>query len=455
MHETLVPNHEAMMQVTPVVEAMRDEHDLEGTVEFIEAKHHVEDARLSYEQLVDSVGKHQHDQVIAEYIHDVEEIKDSSDELPRALAIGAEELRAHPFEAPHTAAELLDAPTEQLGEALRDIALVEDDATVETIIEALERSNLNSEINGSGIPEFDRLDDYSPEFSGQILLHRSNGEMNPGDIVLPSDQISEEMHEELNGRRSFQSTSRPGASKSYDQQLAHAGTRDYGHQYGKYLYVVEPIEGDTLKWGENFGMPNFRHHKAESPAIDRTGLGRIGNNVIDPSGGRFARTDSYTGKQFNEVVSTQGFRVVKRIEHEPNYEKALLPWPVSMAAARKHEARRDNETVAIMHDDGTILVEKIRTSSRKNGNKIGSGNNPGSFRAEAHKQVPANLQNRFDLRKQQAENLGQMTLPDMPISKFRKKHEVPSYSEPYFEPNDQLDTPLPGMEKTVSSRPMM
>ena len=455
MHETLVPNHEAMNQVAPAIDALRDEHDLQDSVELIEAKRHVDEARDAHDRLVVSVSADQHDHVTADYIQDVEQLNDPFGELPKALAIGAEELRIHPYEAPETAAELLEAPIEQLGEALRDVALVEGSNVVEEIIEAIEASDNATEDSGSGIPEFDRLETYSPEFSRQLLLHRSNGEMDPGDIVLPSDQIPEEMHQKLNGSRSFPSSSRPSASKSYDQRLAHAGTRDFGEGYGKYLYVVEPIEGDTLKWGENFGAPDLRHNRAESPAINRSAAGIANPDDIDPSGGRFASTDSFTGKQFNEVVSTRGFRVVKRIDHEPGYEEAMLPWPVSMAASEKHSARRENEKVAIMHDDGTILVDTIKTTSRLSGAKTGSGNRPGSFRAEAHKQLPKNLQNKFDLRKQQTDNPGQMTFPDMPISKYRKKHEVPVYAKPHFEPRYELDTPLPNMEDVLPSRPQM
>ena len=113
----------------------------------------------------------------------------------------------------------------------------------------------------TGIPEFDALDDYTPEFAGQVLLHRTNAELKPGDIVLPSDQISSETHEQLNGGRGFRSQSSPHSysGSSYDQKLAHAGTRDY-KEYGDNLYIVEPLEGDTVKWGENFGVATGRDH---------------------------------------------------------------------------------------------------------------------------------------------------------------------------------------------------
>jgi len=303
----------------------------------------------------------------------------------------------------------------------------------------------------TGIPEFDRLDDYSPEFAGQMLLHRSSAELHEGDIVLPSDQVSSEMHELLNKNRSFRSTSSPEGTIEYDKKLAHAGTRDFGEQYGQYLYIVEPFEGDTLKWGENFGADVSRKRQAVSLAIDL-------------QSGRPAVTDSYSGKQHNEVVSMQGFRVVKKIQHEPHYRETMLPWPVSSDALAKHSARSENRlsNVGAMGSDTTpgygLAFPIRRTTSRKHPGKIGSINSPGTYRAGASEQNPAELRTRFDVIKQNAEYPGQSALAGMAIGTYGDPDRwKPVDVSPPIRPEQlEKDTPLPGMEDYVPpSRPVL
>lgn len=434
-----LPNHEAMNEIAPLIDELRDSNELSGNVEFLAAKDRVENAEDALDRIAESVGADGLDEAVAEYVdHSEAERQQHPDELKKAVAVAVEEVFVHPELARLTTIELRTVPIEELGEVLKDVETVKGEAAVEDVIEAIEAADTES----SGIPEFDRLDDYSPEFKGQMLLHRSNADLKPGDMVLPSDQISAEMHEELNSKRAFSSSSAPQGSGGYDKQLAHAGVRDFGKQYGDYLYVVEPIEDDTLKWGENFGAGVSRGRKFTSKAL------AIGGDDFDT-------TDSRTGKLHHEVVSTKGFRVVERIAHEPDYEEAMLPWPTVRSAIDKHQARRKNAMVGVLKDDGTMLTEKIRTTSRLKGVHIGPRNSPGSFRADANKQLPVDMQNKFDLRKQQAENPRQIALPGMPISKFRKKHEVPTMSEPYFEPRDQIDTMFPEMEVISPRRPML
>src|SRR6478672_8827375 len=145
------PNHEAMPIVSLDIDTLRAEHDLGESVQFIEAERKVDEARLAHDALISVAPESQHDHTTADYIHDVEELEDPFGELPRALAIGAEELRMHPMDAPETAAELFDAPTEQLGAVLHDVELVEGDDVVEEIIEAIERTNPDTEVVESGI----------------------------------------------------------------------------------------------------------------------------------------------------------------------------------------------------------------------------------------------------------------------------------------------------------------
>lgn len=450
MHESLtLPNHEAMPEVSLLIDQFNTDNELGESVK-LHANERFNQAVLSLEEICGVVGETELDSAVAEFVEHVEQSSDDPTEIAKAVSLGVQEVYVHPNYSALTAHELHQAPTQELGDALRDVAIVEGDDAVKEIMEHIEDA-------GSGIAEFDALDDYSPEFSGQVLLHRSNGELNPGDIILPSDQISADMHQRLNAKRSFSSSSAPGGAGGYDKQLAHAGTRDYGETYGEYLYIVEPIDGDTLKWGENFGMPNFRHMRAESPAINRSSVGKADLTAVDPSGGKFAKTDSFTGKQYNEVVSTQGFKVVKRIAHEPDYEESMLPWPVSANALDTHTERRKNSKVGVMHDAGHVITEVVNVNSRKRASKIGAKDYPGTYRAGATDQIAANLQNKFDLRKQQAENPGQMPLPEMPRAKFRMKHEVPSGEvQPYRSgPEDQQDTPLPGLEDTSPKRPMI
>lgn len=294
----------------------------------------------------------------------------------------------------------------------------------------------------TGIPEFDRLDDYTPEFAEQILMHRSNAELSEDDIILPSNQISSEMHEQLNGKRGFTSTSSPrGSAEFYDAKLAHAGTRDFGKIYGDYLYEVEPLEGDTLKWGENFGADVNRKKRAESPAIDTR---------VDA---KPATTDSYTGKQHNEVVSTKGFRVVRKIPHEPTYDEAMLPWPVSQEAIAKHQARNENRlsNVAPKSSDTTPGYGQafpiLRTTARKRPDKMGGVDMPGTYRAFADERNPAEWRTKFDAMKQQTEYPGQPALPGMSMSKYGdpNRWEAREAPLPVRPERPGADTPLPGM----------
>lgn len=371
-----------------------------------------------------------------------------------------------------------EQPPDELGVALADIEKAQGEDALERIIERIEEveqelaashgkafatigpemlDNINDIVTGevrtteamTGMPEFDRLDDYTPEFPEQILMHRSNAELNEGDIVLPSDQVSAEMHEALNRERSFRSTSSPQGSIEYDKKLAHAGTRDFGEQYGQYLYVVEPLEGDTLKWGENFGADINRKRKAVVPAIDRS-----------PS--RQASTDSYTGKWHNEVVSTKGFRVVKKIAHEPVYGEAILPWPVTPDAIAKHKARAEHKlsNVAPPGSDTTPGYGgafRIETIPRVRASSIGAKDHPGSYRAGATERNPAEWRTRFDVIKQNAEHPGQSALPGMSISEHGDPDRWKSLDVPSPTPPERLeeDTPLPDMENYIPpSRPM-
>lgn len=437
MHEQLTPNHEAIHEVAAQVDALSAEHALTGEVDLLAAER-VHAAESMLRQIEDTVGADYADSAVAEFVDYMEHSPEARDnDRQMAIAVGVEEIYSHPATTPLTASELHGAPTAELGEALRDFAAVEGDGAVDEIIVSIEKS-------GSGIPEFDKLDDYSPEFPGQKILHRSNAEFTVGDIVLPSDQISPEIHKQLNASRSFTSTSSPNGSVEYDKKLAHAGTRDFGRAYGEYLYVVEPLEGDTLKWGENFGADVNRGKKAKSPAIE------LGSGTL-------ATTDSHTGKLHNEVVSTKGFRVVERVSHEPIYEEAMLPWPISPDAVRRHKDRRENSTYTVTHDDGHAVHGFIQTTSRRKPNKIGVINSPGTYRAGANDQIAANLQTKFDVRKQLTEHPGQIAIPDMPIARYRTKNEG-SYSDNSWPPSNETlsrDEPLPGMENVTPVRPLM
>ena len=441
MTETLIRNHEAMEHVTPVVDAFRDSHELDGQIEVLAAER-VEDAADMLSTIETAVTADELDDAVAEYMeHTESERAEHPDQLARAVAVGVEEVYAHPADSTRTAAELYESPIKELGDALRDVQTIRGEGAVEAIVELIEAADTKS-----GIPEFDRLDDYSPEFAGQLLLHRSNAELSADDIILPSDQISAEQHASLNSQRGFTSSSSPTGSGGYDSKLAHVGTRDFGTQYGKYLYIVEPLEGDTLKWGENFGADVSRGRKVTSRAIDT-------------AKDQFATTDSYTGKLHHEVVSTKGFRVVEKVPHEPAYDEAMLPWPVSQQSIDTHRARKQNKisNVAPRGSDtepGFGPAYTVRTESRKKPGTLGPVDSPGTYRAYGQRN-PAEWRGRFDALKHQAEYPGQPSLPGVTMSKYgaADRWAAQTLPRPESPAHDQKDTPLPGMDDMEPIRP--
>lgn len=393
---------------------------------------------------------------------DIVELLDYSAKSSRADRITADEVGGLALvegvvEGEEVPLKLGEQPLDELAAAFEVIAKERGEESLFVVIDRIEKAEQNrgiaDRVEGTGIPEFDRLDDYSPEFPEQVLMHRSNAEFIEGDIIMPSNQISPEMHKELNSVRRFNSTSSPhaagtGEHEFYDAKLAHAGTRDFGEVYGKYLYVVEPIEEDTLKWGENFGASVQRKQKAQSTALQVSG--------------ELAFTDSYQGKQYNEVVSTKGFRVVEKIHHEPIYGDLMLPWPVGPDAIAKNTVRRENKysDVAPRGSDTTPGyggAYKVNAESRKRPGKIGPVGYPGTYRAGSSNKNPAEHRTRNDVIKQHAENPGQLSLPEMPVNKYgRPDRWSPIEAQKPRSPGvSEQDTVLPGMEDHAPLRPLI
>lgn len=138
MHEKLIPNHQAIYEVSAGVDAFYSEHQLTGEVHLFAAER-IGAAEKKLDEIAETLSGETLDAVVAEGVNLALESNDATEQDQReAVELGVVEILQHPGDATLTSHELAEATAQQLRQPLEDVSSLKGLEAVKVVAEAIE-----------------------------------------------------------------------------------------------------------------------------------------------------------------------------------------------------------------------------------------------------------------------------------------------------------------------------